>query len=220
MLYPHICLHCGSEKITNDQVLCVDCIINLPYTDFFSMEENAIEKIFWGRTNIAKAGALLFFTKDSIVKVLIFELKYKQNKKAGLLLGNLIGIALSKTDRFNDIDLLIPIPISRKKLRARGFNQTQLICEGIMQSWPGKKIANNLKKISSGLTQTHKDRVERGMTSLPVFYLTQPASLRAKNLLIVDDIITTGATIESACICLRQAAPATISLAAAAYTIN
>jgi len=111
------------------------------------MQENAVEKIFWGRTKIAAAGALLFFTKDSIVQVLIFELKYKQHKKAGLLLGNLIGIELSKLTRFDAVDFLIPIPISNKKNRRRGFNQAQIICEGILQLWPGKKMAHNLKKI-------------------------------------------------------------------------
>jgi ComF family protein len=220
LLYPHICLHCGTEKLTDKQVLCSSCIIKLPYTDFFSMQENAVEKIFWGRTKIAAAGALLFFTKDSIVQVLIFELKYKQHKKAGLLLGNLIGMELSKLKKFNTIDFLIPIPISAKKARSRSFNQAQIICEGILQLWPGKKIVNNLKKIKTGRTQTQKDRIQRGMTNLPVFYLQQPEALYNKNLLLVDDIITTGATIESACICLETANPNTISLATAAYTIN
>lgn len=220
LLYPHICLHCGTEQLTDIQVLCTDCISKLPYTDFFSMQENAVEKIFWGRTKIAAAGALLFFTKESIVQVLVFELKYKQHKKAGFLLGNLIGIELSKFVRFNTIDFLIPIPISSKKARRRGFNQAQIICEGIIQIWPGKKIAPNLKKHKTGLTQTHKDRVQRGMSNLPIFYLHQPHLLTNKNLLIVDDIITTGATIESACICLDTANPKSISLATAAYTLN
>jgi len=220
LLYPHICLHCGTEQLTDKQVLCTNCTIKLPYTDFFSMQENAVEKIFWGRTKIAAAGALLFFTKESIVQLLVFELKYKQHKKAGLLLGNLIGIELSKLTRFDAVDFLIPIPISNKKNRRRGFNQAQIICEGILQLWPGKKMAHNLKKIKTGGTQTHKDRVQRGMTTLPVFYLHQPQALSNKNLLIVDDVITTGATIESACICLEAANPKSISLATAAYTIN
>lgn len=220
LLYPHICLHCGTEKLTDKQVLCSNCIIKLPYTDFFSMQENAVEKIFWGRTKIAAAGALLFFTKDSIVQVLIFELKYNQHKKAGWLLGNLIGIELSKLKKFNTIDFLIPIPISAKKARSRSFNQAQIICEGILQIWPEKKIVTNLKKIKTGLTQTHKNRIQRGMANLPVFYLQQPEALCNKNLLLVDDVVTTGATIESACICLEAANPKTISLATAAYTIN
>ena len=220
LLYPHICLHCGTEQLTDKQVLCSNCIIKLPYTDFFFMQDNAVEKIFWGRTKIAAAGALLFFTKDSIVQVLIFELKYKQHKKAGLLLGNLIGMELSKLKKFNSIDFLIPIPISAKKARSRSFNQAQIICEGILQFWPGKKITNNLKKINTGLTQTHKDRVQRGMTKLPIFYLQRPEVLCNKNLLLVDDVVTTGATIESACICLEAANPKTISLAIAAYTLN
>ncbi len=220
LFYPHICLHCGTEQLEKHNVLCMNCTMQLPYTDFFPMEHNGIEKIFWGRTPIQAAGALLFFTKNSIVQLLLFELKYKQNKKAGLLLGNLIGQAIKTSARFEQVDYLVPIPISNKKQRSRSFNQAQVVCEGILQSWPSVKIIGNLKKRGSGRTQTHKDRIQRSRTKDADFYLTAPHELVNKNLLIVDDVITTGATIESACICLQQAAPKYIYLAAAAYTIS
>jgi len=131
LFYPHICLECGTDLVSSHTVLCTACENNLPFTDFFQIENNIIEKVFWGRGEITAAGAGLFFTKDSIVQILIFELKYKQNKKAGWLLGRIIGSTIQYLDRFNTIDLLIPIPITRKKERQRGFNQSIIICEGI-----------------------------------------------------------------------------------------
>ncbi len=220
LFYPHICLHCGTEQLEKYDVLCINCTMQLPYTDFFPMEHNGIEKIFWGRSAIQAAGALLFFTKDSIVQLLVFELKYKQNKKAGLFLGNLIGQAIKNCNRFEQVDYLVPIPISHKKQRSRSFNQAHVICEGILQAWPSVKIVGNLKKRHTGRTQTHKDRIQRGMAKNTDFYLTAPNELENKCLLIVDDVITTGATIEIACTCLQQARPKAIYVAAAAYTIS
>jgi ComF family protein len=220
LLYPHICLQCGTEKLSNHYPLCQPCIEALPYTDFFAMQDNPIEKIFWGRTELQVAGSLLFFTKDSIVQFLLFELKYKQNTKAGKLLGNLIGNAIANNSRFNSIDCLIPIPITKARHAKRGFNQAVLICEGILEMWPSKKIILGLKKSQSSKTQTHKDRLQRGKAIAASFTLDASKQLFAKNLLLVDDVITTGATIEAACLCLSDANPASISIASAAYTLN
>lgn len=220
LFYPHICLQCGTEKLSIHYSLCHQCIAALPYTDFFSMESNPIEKIFWGRTELRAAGSLLFFTKESIVQFLLFELKYKQNAKAGKLFGNLIGTALAQNSRFNHIDYLIPIPITRARQAKRGFNQALLICEGILETWPNKKIIQGLKKAQSSKTQTHKDRMQRGQTIAASFTLNIPNPLEAKHLLLVDDVITTGATLEAACLCLSNAQPASISIASAAYTLN
>ena len=139
LFYPHLCLECATDLLSSDSVLCISCENKLPYTDLFSIENNIIEKIFWGRSVILAAGAGLFFTKDSIVQILIFELKYKQNKKAGWLLGRIIGTSIQGLDRFKNMDLLIPIPLTPKKQRQRGLNQSMIICEGILQVLPALK---------------------------------------------------------------------------------
>ena len=104
LFYPHICMHCGSEELSPETVLCEACEKNLPYTHFLSIEKNTIEKIFWGRVPLHEAGASLFFTKDSIVQSLVFALKYKNQKKAGRLLGNIIGQDIINSQRFKNID--------------------------------------------------------------------------------------------------------------------
>ncbi len=219
LFYPHICLECGTDQLLAHSVLCTTCENNLPYTDLFQIENNMIEKVFLGRCKISTAGAGLFFSKDSIVQILIFELKYKQNKKAGWLLGRIIGSAIQQLSRFNTIDLLIPIPISRKKERQRGFNQSIIICEGIQQILPALKIASVLKKPRSTRSQTFKGRLQRTDPFEHVFVLADPTPIKGASLLLIDDVITTGATIEAAANCLWWGQPLSISLAAATYTL-
>jgi ComF family protein len=220
LFYPKICLHCGNMDIIEFQVLCPNCYAQLPITDFFEIENNHVEKIFWGRLPLGPSGAALFFTKNSIVQLLLFELKYKQNKRAGFLLGNMIGWALKKANRFNAIDFLIPIPVRKKTERTRGYNQSLIICTGIAHTFPLPILLTVLCKNKKTNTQTHKDRIERGHIGNQVFRLKNSFQIRDKNLLLVDDIITTGATAEAAGRCLLMANPASVCFAAAAYTLS
>ena len=218
LIYPHICLQCASSELLNSQVICDECESQLPYTHFSKMLTNPIDKIFWGRAQIQQANAILYFTKDSIVQKIIFELKYKQNKKAGYLLGRLIAQDILSMHSENPFLFLIPIPISKKKLRKRGFNQCQIICKGIIDNGVNAVIFNGLQKIKNTVTQTHKDRLERSMQTSPVFILKNGALLQNKPIMIVDDVITTGSTLEAAFHCLKAAHPASISVTTAAYT--
>jgi ComF family protein len=184
------------------------------------MNSSPVDKIFWGRVRFQQANAVLFFTKESIVQKIIFELKYKQNKKAGLLLGRLIAQDLLSNIDYPKIDYLIPIPISKKKLKKRGFNQCQIICEGIVSNGLNAHLFQGLTKTKNTQTQTHKDRLQRSNQTNDLFKLTNSDVLLNKNILIIDDVLTTGATVEAAYHCLIEAKPATISITTAAYTIT
>lgn len=220
LFYPNICLNCGSTDLIKFHLLCPNCYAQLPFTDFFVIENNSVEKIFWGRLSLGPSGATLFFTKNGIVQLLLFELKYKQNKKAGWLLGNMIGNALKKSSRFNHIDFLIPIPIRKTTERTRGYNQSLIICEGIAQAFPIPILKAVLYKNKKTNSQTRKDRIERGHNTDHLFGLKNTDQIYNKHLLLVDDIITTGATAEAAGRCLHQEKPASIQFAAAAYTLS
>ena len=136
LFYPHICMHCASEELSAATVLCQVCEKNLPYTEFLAIENNKVEKIFWGRVPIQEAGACLFFTKDSIVQALIFALKYKHQKKAGRLLGNIIGQAMISSQRFKNIDCMIPIPLSKKSKEKEGIIKPCCFVKAFKKNYP------------------------------------------------------------------------------------
>ena len=219
LLYPQICFGCGTDQIDNATPLCQPCIQDLPTTDFFSINENPVEKIFWGRADIQNAGALLFFTKDSLVQTLITALKYHHNKKVGILFGKLIGEAIAVEEKFKQIDLIIPIPISPSKINCRGFNQSEVIAIGMQQVWHRPILNNVLIKRSWSNSQTKKNRKARLQQLPDLFYLQKPTIIEGKHILLVDDVLTTGATLEAAVASLMTGSPASVSIAVAAYTL-
>jgi ComF family protein len=219
LLYPQICFGCGTDQIEKAMPLCTQCVQDLPFTDFFSINENPIEKIFWGRTDIQNAGALLFFTKDSLVQTLITHLKYHHNKKVGILFGKLMGEAIAVEEKFKQVDFIIPIPISASKMNSRGYNQSEVIAMGIQQVWNRSIMQDVLIKKNWSNSQTKKDRKARLQQVPDLFFLQNPAFIKGKHILLVDDVLTTGATLEAAIETLMAGSPASVSIAVAAYTL-
>jgi ComF family protein len=219
LLYPQICFGCGTDQIEKVMPLCNKCIDDLPLTDFFSINENPIEKIFWGRANVHAAGALLFFTKDSLVQSLMVQLKYHHNKKVGVLFGRLMGKAIAAEEKFQQIDLLIPIPILHSKTNSRGYNQSQVIAMGMQQVWNRPIVQDVLIKKSWSNSQTKKNREDRLQQVPDLFYVQDLECINDKHVLLVDDVLTTGATLEAAIASLMTGSPASISIAVAAYTL-
>ena len=220
LLYPQICFGCGTDQIDHTTPLCQQCIQDLPITDFFSINENPIEKIFWGRADIQNAGALLFFTKDSLVQTLITQLKYHHNKKVGILFGKLMGEAIAVEEKFKAVDIIITIPISASKINSRGFNQSEVIAMGMQYVWHRPLLNDVLIKKSWSNSQTKKNRKARLQQLPDLFYLQKPTSIEGKHILLVDDVLTTGATLEAAIASLMTGSPASVSIAVAAYTLK
>jgi ComF family protein len=219
LFYPHNCEGCGSDVIFDSQLLCAHCRHRLPETGFFLKAGNPVEKLFYGRADIQHAGSLYYFTKDSLLQHLIIQLKYRGNKEAGYFLGRMMGTALSQSEKFSTVDVLVPLPLNPKKEQLRGYNQAALLCEGIHEVWRKPMLLNAVTRTRFTETQTHQNRVSRWQNMEGVFAVTEPAALEHKHILLIDDVITTGATLEACSSSLLAMNGVRVSVGAAAYTV-
>lgn len=219
LFFPHNCLGCGTDVLNDDAVLCLQCFSNLPATGFMQQPGNPVEKSFYGRINVAAAGSAFYFTKGSVIQNLMVELKYRGNKQAGFYMGRLLGMQLAETERFNTVDAIVPLPLNEKKERKRGYNQAQLIAEGVQAEW-NKPILNKavIRKLFTD-TQTQKGRIERWQTMQNIFTVRDSATLEGKHILLIDDVVTTGASLEACAQPMLQVPAVTVSIATVAYTI-
>ena len=196
LIFPHICPGCGNDLHNGKNILCIRCIDSLPETKFESSTDNPIEKIFWGRLKIESASAQFYFTKESLVQRLMHQFKYKRDKEIGLQLGKMMGQQLLKSGRF-EVDALIPLPLFPSKERQRGYNQARVLCEGISTFLPVPILDGVVLRPQFTETQTRKNRIERWRNIEGKFVVSNPGPIRNKHILLVDDVITTGATLES-----------------------
>jgi ComF family protein len=219
LIFPHYCEDCGNDVLEESQLLCLQCLAKLPETNFFTAQGNPIEKTFYGRLQVESAAAGYYFTKDSLIQHLMVELKYHNKREIGVYLGKKIGYMLGSSERFTSVDCIVPLPLNEKKLQKRGYNQAAVICEGIAEAWNKPVISNAVERKLFTETQTHKDRVSRWQTMQEVFALKNPEVLHDKHVLLVDDIVTTGATLEACGLLMLQIPGIKLSIATVAYTI-
>jgi ComF family protein len=197
LFFPEFCYSCGSDLVGPEQLLCLRCLHQLPYTQFEKIPGNPVEKIFWGRIPIQFASSLFYFTKGSIIERLLYQLKYRSKKEVGLYCGRLMGNALRTSHVLGEVDLIVPLPLFKRKEHKRGFNQAKLICDGISETLSIPVSTEIVERVEATETQTHKNRVERWQNMQGRFRINNPSGIKNKHLMLVDDVITTGATLES-----------------------
>lgn len=197
LAFPHVCEGCGSDGLAKEQWLCLRCLSQLPHTGFEQAGGNPVEKIFWGRLPLQAAAAHYYFTKASIVQHLLHALKYKGQADLGRYLGRQIGRSLTTAERFADVDALVPLPLFRPREQKRGYNQAALLCEGIAEAWTKPVLTDAVQRVRSTETQTRKSRLERWANMEGRFVAGNTAALTGRHVLLVDDVITTGATLEA-----------------------
>jgi ComF family protein len=219
LLFPHFCAGCSSDVLHKDASICGRCIHRLPATSFNTIEDNPVEKIFWGRVPVQAAMAAYYFTKDSLLQTLLHELKYRRNKELGFHLGQLMGVLLKESPRFNP-DVLIPVPIHPKKEKERGFNQSLLLCNGIASVLNVPVEESLLLKKHLGSSQTKKNRLERWENVELSFEKNPNANSSGKKVLLVDDVITTGATLEACGHILTEQNELQLQIACLCYTFK
>lgn len=218
LFFPELCLGCDTMLFKNEKVICSSCRHRLPLTDYHRIKNNPIEKIFYGRVEIEKATAFLNFEKGSITQKLIHQLKYNKREEFGSMIGSWMADQLYCYEYFSTVDIVIPVPLHKKKERKRGYNQVAQFAKHMAK---GLKVDYNdaaLIRIAHSKTQTLKNRIMRWNDNTSVFSLTDMNELSGKHILLVDDIITTGATLEACAKEIQKTKNVKISIATIAVT--
>jgi len=192
---------------------------SLPFTEFEKMENNPVEKLFWGRTKIQHASSIFYFITDSPLQEIIHHIKYKNNPALGVYMGNIMGLRLKNMLSINKIDFMLPMPLHPKKEYARGYNQASLLCTGIAAVVTTQFRDDVLYRLENTDTPTKKSRIERWENVAEVFEISAPSAVQEKHILLIDDVITTGASTEACVNMLIKNKAASVSICSLAYTI-
>lgn len=217
LFYPHVCVGCNNTLLKAEKFLCSTCIMNLPETNFHLNSDNAVEKIFWGRIPLVQAFSFLFFKKKGTVQHILHELKYKNNPDLGVFIGNMFGSKLKDSGIY--FDAIAAVPLHPDKLKLRGYNQSLCFAKGLCESMGSKLLEDTIIRTKATETQTRKGRYERWENVDEVFRVMKPNEVENKSVLLVDDVITTGATIE-ACASTILDYTNKLSVASIAYAVN
>lgn len=212
LLFPHVCTGCGNDILNEENVLCMRCIEAMPETNFEIHPGNPVEKTFWGRLPLIGATAQYYFTKESLMQHLMHQFKYKSNKDLGLQLGRMMGEQLLRSGRF-EVDALVPLPLFPARERKRGYNQATVLCEGMAEVMSVQVLDKVITRPQHTETQTKKGRIERWKNIEGKFILSRPDAICNKHILLVDDVVTTGATLEACGNELLQAENVKLSIA-------
>lgn len=199
LLFPDLCLVCSGNLMKGEQHICLSCLHSMPKTNFHLLADNPIEKRFWGKAPVCRCTAFFFFQKGSPFQKLLHALKYKGNKEIGELLGRYAASDLLESPEFDSVDVIIPVPLHPSKYKQRGYNQSEWIARGLSVVMAKPVDITSLCRVRENATQTKKSVFERFVNTEGIFELSDKYAFSGKHVLIVDDVLTTGSTLE-ACI--------------------
>ena len=220
LVYPDICHACEESLYSGEKTLCTSCLYHLPKTHYHLEYNNPVMRHFFGRADVAAAASLYFFDKGGKVQRLIHQLKYKGEQEVGVFLGKYYGAELCSSASFSPVDIILPVPLHPTKKARRGYNQSELFAEGLALGMQKKLNTDSLKRIRHSSTQTRKARYERWENVWGIFKVVKPENLEGKHILLADDVITTGATLEACAEVLLQIPGAKVSVVSIACSIR
>jgi ComF family protein len=218
LLYPELCVICGEPLIENEKFFCFACFLKLPKTNYHLIPENkAIERLS-GKVSLEKASAYFYYNKGGIAQKLVAEIKYRGNRSLGEWIGVHIAKDMISSGFFQGIDCMVPVPLHRSKEKKRGFNQAKKIAEGISQVTKIPMETANVFRAKSNTTQTKKGLFDRWKNTLNIFQIKDPELFKEKHILLIDDVLTTGSTLEAVAQSLLKSQGVKISILALAIT--
>lgn len=216
LFFPKVCYTCNNHLNDNEQYICTACRHDLPVTNFHFNQDEFVSKVFYGRIKIEHATALLRFEKKGIVQQLIHNLKYRGYEDIGVFLGDWLGEELKTVAEYKSVNAVIPVPLHKNKLKTRGYNQVAKFAQQIAKSLDAEYLDNVLIKVTNTKSQVLKKRFARWDDGDELFTLQNKEQIANKHILLVDDIITTGATIEACVNVLNQGRGLKITVASMA----
>ncbi|MDR6299599.1 ComF family protein [Mesonia maritima] len=219
LFFPKTCAVCRENLISEEAVICTSCLHQLPLTNYHLYNENTVKKVFYGRVSVVNATSFLYFYKNSITQTLIHALKYKGVEEISAFLGSWYVEKLNETSWVTDIDAIVPVPLHKKRLRKRGYNQVEGFGKALATHFSLPYTNDVLIKTSATRTQVFKSRLARSNIQTHNFALKNKQKLAGKHILLVDDIVTTGATLETCANLLTEIPDVKISFATMAITI-
>ena len=219
LLFPRLCYACGNHLLRNENLICTECYVVIPRTNYHIDMDNPVAQLFWGRCMIERAAAFSYYNKGSRIRNLIHNLKYKGIREIGYELGRIYGLSLKSSGFTADIDLIIPVPLHPTKMRIRGFNQSEIISKGISDATGLAVDVKSLSRKTKSATQTKRSRYERWTNVEGIFQVIDPQTIMGRHILLVDDVITTGSTIESCTNELLNVKGVKVSVVALAFAV-
>jgi ComF family protein len=216
LFFPKNCVVCKNDLTKHEKCLCRQCSSVLPRTGFENVPDNIVEQALWGRVNLHKACSLLYYRKGEAVQKILHEIKYRGNTDLALEMGKMMGLAMKKSGFIEGVDVIIPVPLHHAKLKKRGYNQSRLLAEGIAMICDLPIVDSSVYRTVDNVTQTKKGRFERYQNIEGVFAVSDIDAINGQSVLLIDDVITTGATIEA---CANAIKDAKISVSTLAYAI-
>lgn len=198
LFYPNYCYICGNSLVKNEECVCSQCLISLPKTNFHLHDNNPLVYLFAGKVQVSAVTAYFYFKKGNTIQTLIHQLKYKGQQDIGLYFGFLLGSDLTQNKIYESIDIIIPIPLHPNKKKKRGYNQSEIIASGVAKAMNKALDITSLVRTVETDTQTKKTQYNRWENTSEVFKVVHPSALEGKHVLLIDDVITTGSTLEAA----------------------
>ncbi len=218
LIYPHYCLACHSGLAKGENLVCTICIHNLPRTNFHLYPDNPMYKRIAGRLPVGHAFAFLHFHKGGKAQRLLHELKYHNHPEIGMQLGRVYGHDLLLSSLAGNFDRIVPVPLHAHRFNRRGYNQSERFAAGLAETMKLICDHRSVERVEMTETQTRKSKLKRWQNVEDVFRVVQSGSVRNQRILLVDDVITTGSTIEACGQVLLDAGASSISIAGIAYT--